>query len=97
MGPKRFEAYTDEASGIRFVFKRDADAPELLHIYARHLTTAEDAISTFFAGRTTWNNERKRFETMSSTHGLFWVWLKQGMEAMVITCFRNEDAIWTSE
>lgn len=94
--PIRFEVYHDEVSGIRFVFKRDTDDPEVLHIYARHLTTVEEAISTFFAGQTVFNEQRKRFETFSSTHGLFWFWLKQGTEVMVITCFRNEGSTWTS-
>ncbi len=76
-----------EEAGIRFVFKYDDDAPELLHIFARHLTTIDDALDTFFSGETTWNDERERFETYSESHGLFWFWLEEGRVVMVITCF----------
>jgi hypothetical protein len=34
--------------GHTFVFKYDQDAPELLHIYARHRMEPRDAISIFF-------------------------------------------------
>ena len=55
----------DQASGIRFYFKYDPDAPELLHIYARHLTDENDALATYFDphGQTRWNAGRQRFET----------------------------------
>jgi hypothetical protein len=46
----RFVSTVDEESGFRFVFKTDPADPDMLHIYARHLTTVEDAIETFFAG-----------------------------------------------
>ena len=39
-------------------------AMEMLHIYARHVPTPEDAIDTFFRGETVWNAERHRFETL---------------------------------
>lgn len=78
-----------EESGIRFVFKYDDDAPDLLHIYARHLTTIDDALDTFFDGSgEVWNEERRRFETYSETHGLFWFWLEEEHVVMVISCFR---------
>jgi hypothetical protein len=92
----QYEAHLDVASGIRFVFKKDEDDSRLLHIYARHLTTVDEAIETYFLGSTTYNEKRKRFETMSSTHGVFWFWLKTGTEVMVISCFRIEEATWTS-
>ena len=78
-----------EEAGTRIVFKYDDDAPELLHIFARHLTTIDDALDTFFEGEVeTWNEERGRFETYSATHGLFWFWLEQDKVVMVISCFR---------
>lgn len=92
MSDNRYVSCKDEASGLRFVFKRDRDAPDLLHIYARHLTAPEDAISTFFASKPTYNAERNRFETWSSNHGLFWFWLKEGSVCMVISCFRRDEA-----
>jgi hypothetical protein len=78
-----------EEDGIRFVFKYEDDAPDLLHIYARHLTSIDDALDTFFDGeQETWNPERSRFETYTRTHGLFWFWLEEDRSDMVISCFR---------
>ncbi len=39
---------TVEEQGLRFVFAYDDDAPDLLHIYVRHLTSIDDALDTFF-------------------------------------------------
>lgn len=78
-----------EEEGIRFVFKYDDDAPDLLHIYARHLTSIDDALDTFFDGeQEVWNAERSRFETYTRTHGLFWFWLEENRAVMVVSCFR---------
>jgi hypothetical protein len=75
--------------GICFVFKYDDDAPELLHIFARHLTSVDDALNTFFEGtRETWNERFARFETYSATHGLFWFWIEEERVVMVVSCFR---------
>jgi hypothetical protein len=84
--PSRFKHY--QAKGIKFVFKYDSVAPDLLHIYARHLTTPQVAVETFFSGQATWNEGAKRFETYSTTHGLLWFWLKENEKVMVISCFR---------
>jgi hypothetical protein len=84
--PGRFKHF--RARGIKFVFKHDAVDPELLHIYARHMTTPQDAAATFFAAQSTWDEENQRFETYSTTHGLFWFWLKENSGVMVISCFR---------
>ena len=65
------------------------DAPELLHIYVRHLTSIDDALDTFFNGQTSWNEEQKRFETYTGTHGLFWFWLEPDKVVMVISCFKQ--------
>ena len=77
-----------EERGIRFVFAYDDDAPELLHIYVRHLTTVDDALDTFFNGETKRNEQFDRFETFTETHGLFWFWLEQDRVVMVISCFK---------
>lgn len=79
--------HVDESS-LRFVFKHDDDTPELLHSFARHLTTIDDALDAFFSGETSWDPERRRFETYSETHGLFWFWIEEERVVMVITCFR---------
>lgn len=77
-----------EENGIQFVFKYDDDARELLHIYARHLTSIDDALDTFFGTRAKWNNDQKRFESYTETHGLFWFWLEENKTVMVISCFK---------
>jgi hypothetical protein len=77
-----------EENGIEFLFKYDDDAPELLHIYARHVTDIDDALDTFFGGQTTWNAQFERFETFTQTHGLFWFWLEEKKRVMVISCFK---------
>jgi len=62
---------TVEEQGLRFVFAYDDDAPDLLHIYVRHLTSVDDALDTFFNGQTHWNEGHKRFETYTDACGLF--------------------------
>ena len=88
MRQRRFYRIRDRSTGLIFVFKVDEDAPELLHIYARHVTTPEEAIDTFIRGETTWNEERQRFETSTDTHCVFWFWLQQDAIVMVVSCFR---------
>ncbi|TAK36668.1 MAG: hypothetical protein EPO21_02020 [Chloroflexota bacterium] len=84
----QYESYTDGASGIRFVFKRDSLDPELLHIFVRHATHPEEAIETFFAAEPSWDEKHRRFETYSDTHGIFWNWIEPGRVVMIITCFK---------
>jgi len=62
----------------------------MLHISARHVCNAQDAIDCYFAGVTTYNAERQRFETQSTTHVLLWVWRIPGRQVSVISCFRRE-------
>lgn len=78
-------------NGVTFVFKYDDDAPELLHIYARHLTTIDDALDVYFDPTTTHelNTEFDRHESRNATHGLFWFFIHESQQVvMVITCFR---------
>ncbi len=65
----RFKHY--RARGIKFVFKYDDVDPDLLHIYARHLTTPTVAVTTFFSGLTVWNDKLQRFETITKSHCLY--------------------------
>lgn len=92
MPPQRVPYFRlrDEASGLTFVFRYDPDAPELLHIFARHTTSPEDAVDTFFDGaaETIFNDARKRYETYTPEHGLYWFWLEPQRVVMVISCFR---------
>jgi hypothetical protein len=82
------------AGGITFAFAWDPAAPgEVLHIYARHLTTVDEALATWFddAATDTWNDEHQRFETENDTHVLYWSWLTEYERVLIITCFRKED------
>ena len=75
--------------GITFVFKLEDNPPDLLHIFARHLTTIDDALDVFFDTTPIWNPQRDRFENYSSTHGLYWFWINEKEKVvMVISCFR---------
>jgi hypothetical protein len=80
--------------GTVFVFKMDDDAPDLLHIYARHLTSIDDALDVWFddAAVELHNPVHDRFERTNTTHGLYWFWLDQpGKVVMVITCFTIQE------
>lgn len=82
-------------NGITFVFKYDDDDPSLLHIFARHLTSIDDALDVFFDPGATelWNDVHRRYERQSTTHGLYWFWIDEaGRVAMVVTCFTVEGA-----
>jgi len=71
-----------------FFFKHEDDAPELLHIFVRHLTSPDDAIPTFFTGETTWNEINKRFETRTETHTVYWLWIdEKKKKVLVLSCF----------
>lgn len=74
--------------GITFLFKYEEDAPELLHIYVRHLTTVDDALDVYFKTTPKWNEERNRYENYSETHGIYWFWLNEFDKIMIITCFK---------
>lgn len=76
-------------AGITFLFKYDQVDPTLLHIYARHLMTIAEALELFFDCTANWNEEFRRYENYSHTHGLFWFWRTDAKkEVVVITCFR---------
>ncbi len=79
--------------GFTFLFAYDQTDPALLHIFARHLTTIEDALRTWFdpQAEDVWNEQRQRFETRSETHVLYWTWLEDGQTVLIISCFTRED------
>lgn len=86
LNQKKFEAV--EENGITFLFKYDEDAPDLLHIYARHLTTIDDALNVYFNTKPKWNKKHNRYENYSDTHGIYWFWLNEAnKKVIVITCF----------
>jgi hypothetical protein len=80
-------------NGITFVFKYDDTDPSIVHIFARHLTSIDDALDVYFdeAATQTYSDRHARFERFNATHGLFWFWIDEpGKVVMVITCFTNE-------
>lgn len=82
-----YKRITEE--GITFLFKFDQVDPTILHIYARHLTDIDDALDVFFETQPTWNEQFRRFENYSATHGLFWFWRDESKKVIVIiSCFR---------
>ena len=83
-----YQTYTYD--NIKFVFKFDSVDPTLLHIYARHMMEADDAIELFFdtTAVTTWNGKLRRFETYTANRGLFWYWMTKDKVVMVVSCFR---------
>lgn len=70
-----------------FVFKIEDDQPDMLHIWARHLKTENDAIRIWLEGTDTWNAENNRFETTLDSEHLYWFWLEEDKVIMVISCF----------
>lgn len=78
-------------SGLAFGFWPDKTDPTVLHITARHGTTADEAIATFMDGQTIWDGSHKRFETFTETHGLYWFWWERDRRVGVISCFLRKD------
>jgi len=77
-----------KSRGITFVFKYEDDYPELLHIWARHRKTEEDAIYIFFNGTIARNEEHDCWATEAGTEVLWWFWIdEENKIAMVIACF----------
>ena len=85
---KKFEQVFE--NGIKFVFKMDDVDPELLHIFARLLTSIDDALDVFFASKAAWNEQFQRYESYNDTHGLYWFWINEPNKVvMVVSCFRR--------
>lgn len=81
-----------EAGGERFRFYYDLDAPNVLHVTTQHGTTPEDAIGAFFAGAAgPWDEAKKRFQTFTDTHGLYWTRHAHDNSVIVISCFTLGD------
>ena len=86
--PRR-EALRIDAGGEQFRFYYDEEIGEVLHIAARHGTTPGDAIRAFYEGATTRNEQRERFETVTSTHVLYWTRHAHDGSVVVISCFSH--------
>ena len=88
----RREVFIVEATGERFRFYFDVERPEALHITLRHGTTLQDAIQTFFKGRTgPWDEAHARYETVTETRAIFWTRHRGDQSVIIISCFRRED------
>ena len=86
------EAFVVDAGGERFRFYYDLQDPDVLHITKQHGTMPEDAIRAFFSGHSSpWDEARKRFQTYTGTHGLFWTRHSHDNSVIVISCFRLGD------
>ena len=78
---RRYKKYT-------FFFKYEPSHPDLLHIWVRHMKEPKHAIKTFLEGEHTWNEKYERFETTSSTNTIYWFWLSEKEnKIMIISCF----------
>lgn len=74
--------------GHAFFFKFDDEAPDLLHVYVRHLTEPNHAITTFFKGNSVWNKKYERFETATEEFMVYWLWLdEKAKKVLIISCF----------
>ncbi len=74
--------------GVTFVFKYEETDPTILHIFARHLMEPEDAINTWFDGTPAWNAQYQRWETYHTGIGIYWFWIDEVAEVvMIISCF----------
>lgn len=81
------------AWGTTFRFAYDPEAPELLHIFARHMTTTADAVGIFFDpnAEQEYNEGFERFERRTATHELYWFWIDKDRQlVMVISCFKRK-------
>jgi hypothetical protein len=70
----------------------DEADPTILHIYARHLTTIDDALRVWFNPDVEdhWNERHQRFEVETDTHILYWTWLTPNERVLIITCLRKD-------
>lgn len=76
--------------GYTFFFKFDPIQPDLLHIFVRHLTTIENAISTFFESDPIYNNQYNRYENRTYDYTIYWNWInKTDKKVIIITCFKT--------
>jgi hypothetical protein len=88
----RREALIVRAGGELFRFYYDAELPEILHITLRHGTVPQDAIHTFFQGRTAaWDDVHARHETMTESQVIYWTRHPADQSVIIISCFRRGD------
>ena len=75
-------------NGERFFFLYDEDTPEQLHITSSHGMGPFDAVQTFFDGETVFNDQRKRYETSTTTMCVYWVRLEEfyANAVLIISC-----------
>lgn len=83
-----------EVDGQRFRLYFDSEERGVPHIYARHGMLVEDVAALFFEGTRAWNGERRRFESRSGQHVLYWAWLhaQEKGTVLVLSCFGKQEA-----
>lgn len=75
--------------GVTFFFKYEEDAPDLLHIWVRHLTTIEESIEVFFESESKYNKKHNRYEALNQTHKIYWNYIGDiKNKVIIITCFK---------
>lgn len=75
--------------GVTFFFKCEPEQPDLLHIFVRHLTTIEDALTVFFESEEVFNKKYSRYESSNDTHTIYWNWINESeKKIIIITCFK---------
>lgn len=84
--------------GITFLFATDEVDPDLLHIFARHMMSPEQAIDAWFNyDEEHWNEQFSRFESWwwqpnGWAIAVYWFWRKKDDVVVVISCFYEKPA-----
>ena len=88
----RLERFLHEESGLSFYFGYQRDQPDRLHVDVRGVSV-EVAVTTYLEGTLQgWDDEYRRFETRTSTHGIYWTkYHQQEGHILVISCFEIKE------
>ena len=77
--------------GISFYFAYDSTDPNLLHIFARHLKTPDEAIRAWFRGQPEWNEIHSRFHSRAQGTEVTWFWIDEARRMVqIISCYEAE-------
>lgn len=78
------QQFRQQVGGVTFFFSFDPDDETMLHIFARHTKTAEDAIRAWFGGMPEWNEQHSRYNGVEVT----WFWINEARRLVqVISCY----------
>lgn len=77
--------------GVTFYFAYDPLDPSMLHIFARHLKTPQDAIRAWLGGQAAWNEAHARFHSHYQGIEVTWFWINERRRMVqVISCYDAE-------